>query len=171
MNLAKWVIPGVLAIVGMSGIAAASDNAESRKSLSALPGVHVVVEELDQDLERRGLTRAAIQTDVEQRLRSAGVRVLTYADMLAVPGRPTLYVNASVVNGSEPWEIAVVVELQQTIRLDRDPKTVVPAAATWSTSTFDRVGPSSKVAEAMGSAIRDRIDRFINAYLAVNPKQ
>ena len=43
--------------------------ATGRDTLRGLPGVEVAVEPLDRDLERDGLTPAAIHSDVERRFR------------------------------------------------------------------------------------------------------
>ena len=53
------------------------DGKETRKTLVGLSGVYVLVETIEDDVERDGLSRAQIQTDMELKLREAGIPVLT----------------------------------------------------------------------------------------------
>ena len=54
--------------------------ATGHDTLRGLPGVEVAVEPLEPELERDGLTRAAIQTDVARRLGAGGVTLVRIAD-------------------------------------------------------------------------------------------
>ena len=46
-----------------------------RESLKDLKGVHVMVEELKSDIEKDGLKRSSLQTNVEGKLQKAGIKV------------------------------------------------------------------------------------------------
>lgn len=74
---------------------ALSDDAESLKGLKA---VWVVIEELPETLKSKaGLTKEQLQTDVELKLRLAGIRVVPgLSEGYHIPGQPYLYVN---ING------------------------------------------------------------------------
>ena len=64
-------------IIGLSGGSSwAVDSEQSRASMRGIEGVGVVVESLDPEVERAGLTKHQLQTDVELQLRKAGIRVL-----------------------------------------------------------------------------------------------
>src|SRR5262245_50071404 len=71
------------------------DTEEDRASLRGLHGVRVVVEAMEPNIERDGLTRQQILTDVELRLRKSGIRVLTREERQRAPGQPWLYVRVS----------------------------------------------------------------------------
>jgi hypothetical protein len=66
----------VVALVVMVGVATAGDNELTRRSLKGLKWVFVAVEGLEAEVEQNGLTKIAIQTDVELKLRQAGICVL-----------------------------------------------------------------------------------------------
>jgi hypothetical protein len=53
-----------------------SDTPMERATLKGVPTVDVVIEKIDSDAERDGLSRSQIQTDVELRLRQAGITVV-----------------------------------------------------------------------------------------------
>jgi hypothetical protein len=64
--------------------ASAQDSELSRKTLAGLPGVYVLVEELqpnitkyDRYLKKAGLSRARLKENVEKRLRAGGIRTLS----------------------------------------------------------------------------------------------
>jgi len=129
--------------------------------------VKVVVEDLSSDIEQAGLTVKQLQTDVELRLRLAGIHVLTAEERLSTPGKPFLYVNVNIVLGfASRGAYSIHVELNQQVSLTTDGS--LATGATWSTGiigTVDRVRLDS-----VRNKVRDRVDAFINAYLSVHPR-
>jgi hypothetical protein len=65
------------------------------------------------------------------------------------------------------WPYSLDVEVIQAAALTRDPSITVLLATTWSVSAF---GYTSKPnVRNLREDIKDEVDKFINAYLAVNP--
>jgi hypothetical protein len=151
--------------------AVASDSEIDRASLKGLTGVFVLVEELNPPEEQAGLKAADIQTDVEEKLRLAGIPLLSKAEGVSTPGMPTLYISVSVASSatSDLWPFNIDVDLEQNASLTRSSEIFVPTAITW------HVGAIGGVAKSDVPSIRDRVrgqvDRFVRAYLAVNPKK
>jgi len=153
-------------ITGGAVVARAVDTEDTRQSLKGLKGIYVLVEELKPEVERAGLTEEAIQTDVELKLRLAGIPVLEDLANLASPYY--LYVAVSTNHMSDGiWPFHISVELVQKVLLDRD-RSTISYSSTWSTGSTGRVG-KAKV-RTVRDSIKDLVDRFINAYLSVNPK-
>jgi hypothetical protein len=123
--------------------------------------------------ERHGLTDSQVQTDVELRLRRAGIRVLTPDEQDARPGSPYLYININTKAGDGPSAgliaVNINVELRQSVRLARDPDIWVLHATTWSKSVLGLGGHAQlrHVRESLG----DQVDKFINDYYAANPER
>jgi len=65
----------VLTCLGPSLVQATTSS--ERESLRRLPGVHVVIEDIQADAQADGLSEEAIRTAVELILRSSGIRLLT----------------------------------------------------------------------------------------------
>ena len=63
---------------------------KAKETLRGLPGVAVVIEPLHPTTERDGLTQHQLQTEVEQQLKNAGIRVLTQEEWKKTPGAPYL---------------------------------------------------------------------------------
>ncbi|MFQ5875317.1 MAG: hypothetical protein ACE5JL_16175 [Dehalococcoidia bacterium] len=160
------LVPTVMLLLGPRGAWAG----ESR-TLSGLFGVEVVVENIKPEAERDGLTRAALQTDVELRLRQAGIRVLTKTQGLRTPGRPWLYLNVSTLKRSDgSYAYHASLGLKEYVRLERAPSRV-ELAETWQTLGIIGTVGIQRLHTVVREAVRDMVDAFINAYLAANPKR
>jgi len=146
---------------------------QGEETLAGLKGVSVYVERIKDEVQRAGLEENQIRTDVELRLRQAGVPVLTKQQSFDSAGSPLLDVDVHAVKvtneGVESFYIFhVLIELNQSVRLVRKPSLRVHAT-TWATG--GTVGAIA--ADKLGSIrdiVRDQVDQFINAYLAANPK-
>ena len=84
----------LLMMVCVSNVYAESEY--NIESLRGLKGVLVILEKLTEDIEKDGLSRSSIQTDVELKLRLAGIKIFTVEEWHKEPGRPFLsvYVNS-----------------------------------------------------------------------------
>jgi hypothetical protein len=151
---------------------AAQEDSE-RRSLRGLQGIRVVIEGMGSTAERHGLTTTQVRTDVELRLRQAGIRVLTFDERDFFSGDPFLYVNIHMIFGDGPAAGLVVcnidVELRQAVRLQRDQDIGLLGVTTW------QIGSTGFMSEARLHKLRgnlgDLIDRFINDYYAANPER
>jgi len=145
-------------------------EADERRPLAGLFGIKVVVEELNSDAERDGMTTAALQTNVEFRLRQAGIRVLTRVERYRTPGEPYLYLRFTSLNDRGLYAYCVNLQLKEIVRLDRNPS-VTTSAETWhATGAVVTVG-ARNLHTSFQRSVREVTDQFINAYLAANPKR
>jgi len=143
------------------------DDYGERSSLYGLPGVYVLVESLNLDMEKDGLTKDQLRKEVESQLRNAGIRVLTREEKLKTPGNPQLYVNVNLLKSSSPFAYAYSVEinLEQEVALVRKPK-MRTVATTWSQGSVGIVGIANL--KAIQETVRGRVDHFIHDYFAAN---
>ena len=141
------------------------------KSLRGLQGVNVLIERLSSDAEQAGLNSTNIQTDVELKLRLAGIKVLSEEESIKQRGYPYLYVDAIVGVSKNPSGLAyysVRCALKQAVTLTRD-DSISTIATTWDTSIAGLVGTNKL--QNIRDDIKDLVDEFINDYLSVNPKK
>jgi hypothetical protein len=149
------------------------DSKATRESLRGLTGVEVLAENISQDLTSGGLTTSQIQTDVELRLRKAGIRVLTEEQASDTLGNPYLYIRVigmqdrTVAGRVLGHSIFIGVSLKQKVWLVRDPDLRVFYGETWDVATLLSIPPSNL--RSVREEVADLVDQFINAYLAVNP--
>jgi hypothetical protein len=141
-----------------------------RKSLKGLKGVYVPIENFGENKEEGGgLTTSQLQTDVELRLRKAGIRILTKEEWLATKGGPYLYVSVFPVMTPDVYFYASIeVQLKQNVLLERDPSNKVFGCSSWSRKTAGYGGKANFV-KGVRDSVGDLVDKFINDYLAVNP--
>lgn len=141
-----------------------------RETLRGLQGVEVLVEGLDPDVEKLGLTREALKADTELQLRQYGIKVLSREEWLTAPGMPYLYIvcNAQLIEGTGLVAYNVQVELSQQVLLVRDPA-IECTAVTWRRSSVGSVGRGNL--RQVRDGIKDDVAEFINDYLAVNPRE
>lgn len=166
-----WVGAALLAAAAPAP-APALDTPNERVTLSNLTGVHVVVDGVGPDAERGGITQAGLQTEVEGRLRRAGLRVLTATEAMASVGRPTLTLRVSVVRPADAPQVTVYsvdLALRQQIRLARD-RAIESFAVTWSDTREVGAVPAARPA-AVQDAVRAKVEQFIQAWQTVNQER
>jgi hypothetical protein len=166
------VLIGLAVLWGFIGLAsgeswAGGDSELSRQTLRGVEGVYVLLEDLKPEVERAGLAKQQLQTDVELRLRKAGIRVYTHEELLRAQGQPYLYINAGVLLHSDGLvSYGITVEFRQRASLDLN--AVSAPVTTWSTGGFGKAGMLHL--DTLRDTVCDFVDQFINAYLSVSPR-
>ena len=146
------------------------DNEFTRETLRGIKSVFVEVAPIDPEIENAGLTERQIQTDVELKLRIAGLNVSALgkrntATMLYVDPNIRKHHELSSSLQADVYIFSIDLEVQQGGFLYRAKKLTV--ATTWSTGVL---GVTVHRLDVIRSAIKDRVDVFLNAWLSVNPK-
>jgi len=138
--------------------------------MKGLKGVYVLVERLAPEVEKLGLTKEQLQTDVELQLRRNGIRVLFRKEWLLTSGSSCLYVNVNIITSEDNPNVAynISLELKQDVFLVRDP-TKMCYAATWTAGSTGTVGKSNIT--NIRKSVKNKVDIFSNDYLAANPKK
>lgn len=139
-----------------------------RRKLAGLTGIKVFVEAIDPEVERDGLTRAQLQTDVELRLRKAGIKVFTDPEWQVAPsGSPVLGVQVTLTKHRilPQYIYHIEVAVYQAAYLARDGS--LATATVWKSGSVGTVGVD--VLRYMRSFVADSIDEFVNDFLAANP--
>jgi len=166
------LIPAMLGIAMIAAPAAAQlDAPGSRATLVGLPGFFVAVEDMDTSAARIGITSAVIQTDVEARLRAAGIRLYTAEDFKNVLEVPQLYVNINQLSLHGPqaglFTYNATTEVRQAIKLARNPA-IGSTSVTWrAPATVGTVG-SDNFYIAVRDVVREEVDLLITAFRAAN---
>ena len=133
------------------------------ETLKGITSIKVFVEGVDPADKPRGLTRGQLQTDVESRLRKAGVAV-------SADATEYLYVNVNTLRSRQTLtSFSVVVMVRQSAYLVRDTSITAPAAITWWKGT-DGITVTGNLS-GVRDAVSDLVDQFISAYRKQNPKR
>jgi len=142
-----------------------ADDEISQKTLKGIKGVAVLVMDFSSELRKVGMSKHQIKTDAELKLRLAGIKIFSLEESIIKPGAPYLHIYTNAFKAGGYFVYNCDVELNQIVSLARNPATKT-IASTWSTSM---VGINSNP-ENIRTTVKDLIDRFLNAYLSVNPK-
>ena len=131
-----------------------------RGSLSDMRGVKVLVLNTDDELDTAGLTSDVVQTDVELKLRSSGVPVLSGKEWPEGYQKAVLVVRLNFQKHENIVAAAIVVELWRVI--EGGP---APYVSTWEEHGLGLFGDS-----VVRASVGDQIAEFANDYLAANTK-
>ena len=129
------IIVVLLFVAATISVAFAVDSELTRQTMKGFPGVYVVVEEMQSNIEKHtkkfGLTKLQLQADTERRLVENGVRVLSKDEWLKTPGKPVLYVGVNTHETERYWyAYDIKVEIQQIVYMEANPK-IQALATTW----------------------------------------
>jgi hypothetical protein len=151
--------------------ASAVDTEATRETLKGLPGVYVVLEQMQPNIDRYakkyGLTKDQLQGDVERRLKENGIRALSREEWMKTPGKPVLYLSVNTHETERYWyAYDIRIELQQVVYMVANPNAQT-LATTWSISMtgMTNVGKLQIIRSDVGVLA----GRFIGAFRASNP--
>ena len=125
-----------------------------------------VVEELHADAEAIGLTKRQLRTDVELKLRTAGVKLVADPSVRHESGAaPNLYLYVGVLHKPEIELVAyrIGLEFHQWGTFDGGFEGL---GTTWRESWVGTRGEARDIRDAAG----DLVDMFLNDYLKANPR-
>jgi hypothetical protein len=161
----------IWAIAAFASCAFPLDSEPNRQTLRGLQGVKVLIEDLGSDIERLGLIKSQLQTDVEATLRKAGIKVLTQEECYKTPGEPYLYLNININTGKlgdDKYSYSIDIGVIQNVLLQRDPR-MKSYSVTWST------GGVGVIEKEFVGRLRESVDElvkiFVKAFFSVNPKK
>jgi hypothetical protein len=167
LTVCLWSVLAAVMIAGpsMAGDVTKQWHERERRNLEGLPGVWVLVENIAREAERDGLTTTQLQTDVELRLRKAGIQVLTTEAWRTTLGSPSLDVNIHLMKDYPTYIYHIHIKLDQDVFLARDRS--LWFATTWERGVLGRVGIASL--RSVRDSVGDLVDEFVNDFLAANP--
>jgi len=144
----------------------AVDNIFSRKTLHGINGINVVVEDLGPEIERKGLKGEQIQTDVESKLKLAGIQVLTKSELFREIGMPWISVKPTIMKLDQCNGFVYFIEILAYQRATLIRNENVHFVITWSN---EMIGTTPDLTN-IRNIIKNQMDEFLNALLSVNPK-
>ena len=134
----------------------AGDAALDRATLKGLKAVGVVIDTLDAELEKQGLTPGELESRIAERLRRADVPVDKNASE---------FIGLRIIQVRDkkgPYALCISEGVYQPVVLVRD-KDVKTATQTWEVETVVMADPKL-VHEAAMSSVDDLVDRFVAAW-------
>ena len=153
----------LVALLGVSCVGLrAGDATLDRATLRGLKAFNIVIDPIDPQLEKAGLSADALRSRLDTRLRHAGIALDNNA--IEFVG---LRVDATLLPKKGPDALCFSLAFYQPVILSRDAK-IRTATATWDVHKMLVIAPKSLVDSAM-DALDQIADQFVAAYHAVNP--
>lgn len=152
----------------------AFDAEASRETLKGLTGFYVLIEELNPNIakyasvQKNNISTKTLKSQVENRLKKAGIQVLSWDEMMKIPERPMLYVSVNTHEYEKFWyAYDIRVEVRQLATLVSQPGKPV-SGATWSLNMTGvmNIGQLQALYDNLGLLL----GRFVEAYKKVNEK-
>ena len=152
----------------------AFDAEVSRETMKGLTGFYILIEELNPNIakyasvQKNNISTQTLKSQVENRLRAAGIRVLSWDEMMKTPERPMLYVAVNTHEYEKFWyAYDIRVEVRQLVTLVGQPGKTINGA-TWSVNMIGvmNIGQLQTLYDNLGVLL----GRFVEAYMAVNKK-
>jgi hypothetical protein len=157
---------GVWVILAISTCAFAYMKQGEEEVLQGLEAVYVKVERLKAEMEQDGLFASTLQTDVELKLRLAGIKVLSEEQWLENPDSPYLYLCVDAFKYSEGYVYRIQVSLREPVMvLRKRTKTIATTLR-----IRDELGITADLSEIREEA-QDLVDEFIKAWQNANRKK
>jgi hypothetical protein len=140
----------------------AGDAPLDRATLRGLAAVNLVVDLIDPELQKLGITQDAVAPRLEERLKAAHINIdKSAAEFIAF--RITF-----VHPNRGPYALSVTVGVYQPVILSRD-RNLRTSTQTWEVESVV-MGDSKVLKNACFETVDDLVDRFVKAYQEVNPQ-
>lgn len=173
-RLALKIVVFIAFLAGFVLPVLAFDAEVSRETLKGLTGFHVLIEELNPNIakyanvQKNHISTQILKSQVENRLQKAGIRVLSWDEMMKTPERQMLYVHVNTHEYEKFWyAYDIRVEVRQLVTLVSRPEKPV-IGSTWAVNMTGvmNIGQLQTLYDNLGLLL----DRFIQAYKATNKK-
>jgi hypothetical protein len=156
----------VLGALALSSHAWAHFSAAERELLRGLDGLRLAVERIKPEIERDGLFRDILLTDMELRLRMAGIKVLSEEEAESKPDAPCLYLYVDAMKCSLGYVYTLRLSLKEPVKLTRN-NMKVSATVLRVPGELGITAHLSEIRDAAG----DFVEEFVKAWKAANPKK
>ncbi len=173
INKSRWICLSIAICMAfwLYSYVYAIDSDLTRRTLTGIRGVHVIVEDLQPSLKDYGqkfsLSNKQIEKDVEIRLQTAGINILTREQWLKTIGRPLLYINVNTHDDKFRVAYDIRIDLKQIVSMEANPdvKTLAP---TWAINMTGMANIDNL--DVIRTNVGTLVDRFIKAYWTANKK-
>jgi hypothetical protein len=156
----RILLAAILALAPRFG-QGAGDAPLDRATLRGVAAVGAVVDLIDPELQKLGVTQEAIQPRLEARLQAAHINFDKDAPEF-------LAFRITFVRGRGPYALSVTVGLYQPVVLVRD-RNLRTATQTWEVESV-LMADSKVLQTACFETVDDLVNRFVAAYRSVNPQ-
>ncbi|HEX5322186.1 MAG TPA: hypothetical protein VFW40_00270 [Capsulimonadaceae bacterium] len=169
------MIRKIAALVALAAILAfavcparADDNSRMGvETLKGLHGVHVIVEDLDSNLTKDGVTVDKIQSNVDDQLKKAGITSMDEDTAKDDPARPYLDVCVTAIKSDDGKVYAYFINIQLFQRVTLQDGESKALGVTWQVGCVGYIAPSDVT--NMYNKVTDEVGEFVDDFNSENP--
>jgi hypothetical protein len=158
----RWFVFAAALLVLPAVTVAAGDAPIDRATLRGVKAVNIVLDQIDPELQKDGLTAADLEARLDARLQDGHMNVDRNATEFV-----GLRITAARQNRG-PLAVSFAIGLYQPVTLVRD-KTIKTATATWEVEGIV-LAPPKVLRQASMETIDDLAARLVKAWRSVNPE-
>jgi hypothetical protein len=127
----------------------------------------VVVERVAPELAQAGITQRDIQRDAEEKVRAAGIPLLSQEECWRTPGMPWLYITVALLKATDTtYAATIAANLYQEVQLMRTPH-LKTFGVTWDAGVH--VGAvNTEQLTSVRQSVGALVDQFVADYQAAN---
>lgn len=142
-----------------------------RRMLHGLDAVSIHIGQLHPDVQGSGLSPLALREELVTNLQQAGMRIMAEDGRALTADRPELNLNVNVtpIENFPGYSVFISMQLRQSACLTRNLILCEPVV-TWEEASDIRTVSVSQLTDVQQD-VHALIGRFVNAYLAANPKR
>lgn len=165
-TLFSVLLPVILLFTAASADAQQRFTADQKQSLLGITAFLLVVEFEESSLEIDGLDRSALEIEIAQRLRRAGIRLMNEVEWSRQPGVPFLYVYLNTVRSELGfYSYRAEVRFKQEVSPVRN-SSISSIATTWETGSLGFIGVNR--VETLKPEVLSLVDEFLVDYRQIN---
>lgn len=144
------------------------DQAEIN-TLRGLKAIGVSVQDVDSDAKADGLNNQTLLKSINNKLKKAGIKVMTSQELGTSLGQPQLVLNVNTTKQPGPiYLFTATLDFNQIVLLQRNSR-LSAVSPTWSVLTTGGALPED-LAKNVKAAVDPMLDSFIADYKKANPK-
>jgi hypothetical protein len=166
MKKRVFVFAVMLAALSVSTHAFAALSAADRELLRGVDEFRLAVERIKPEIERDGLFRSILLSDMELRMRLAGIKTLSEEESESKPDVPMLYLYVDAMKCSLGYVYSLRLVLMEPVKLTRNNMKVMATVFRIPTE----LGITARLSDIRDAA-GDFLEEFIKAWKAANSKK
>jgi len=151
-----------------SAPSAAGDAPLDRATLRGLKAVNVVLDQLDPEVEKQGLTRTDLQARLEARLKDGQIPLDPSAPDFVGLRVTSVRAGRGALALRGAFALCITLAVYQPVALSRD-QHVRTAAATWDVESVLMADPKA-IRQASMDTVDELVGRLASAWREVNPR-
>ena len=156
---------GVVVILAFSLVGSKAHAIFEGESIRRIDSIYIGIENINPEIKKEGFSEQTVRRDLELKFRSAGIKIIGENEWLSLKGRPYLLITPIVKEISpNKYIYKIEMRIRQEARLIRNPSVVI-FCTTWNIESFGTSNSISYIREDL----KDLADKFLNAWLSVNP--